>query len=150
MGEKDDGRAERAKKIGEAIAKALGFDARNVRAVRLDESGMAGFADIEMGGMDGEREDRLDALFELHRADALAVVEAAKEEKHKGACCEDCAVRAVAGGQLEGAVLALLRNEGDEHLWEVASNMSGLVFQMLEQVLEERKAERGGADEGQA
>lgn len=133
----EDEMPRKADEIGKAIARALGLDPRDVRMLSAGPSMLGMGEEVARGG---DRLERMDELFDMHKADALAVVEAAKEQKHAGMCCEGCAVRAIAGGQLEGALLAVLRNEDDEHLWETARAASGLVIEMLEVVMAERKA----------
>lgn len=125
-----------ARDIGEAIARALGVDPSKVKMVD---------ASVSLGGgraADGARAEKtLDELFELHKADALAVVEAAKENKFDGACCNGCAVRAVAGGQVEGAVRAMLSLASGEELFDDVAALHGLITQVLQDILEDGKGE---------
>lgn len=128
--------------IGEAIARAMGIDPSKVEIVRASEYGMPNAASS------AKREKTLDELFDLHMADALSVVEAAKEQKFDQACCNDCAVRAVAAGQVEGAVRALLKlNVEDGDMFAEVAAMHGLITHVLQDILEERKATEGEGEE---
>lgn len=130
------------KDIGDAIARALGIDPSKVEMVRASDYGVTNAA------ADAKREKTLDGLFELHKADALAVVGAAKGQKFDQACCNDCAVRAIAGGQVEGAVRAMLEmSVVEDDLFEDVAALHGLITQVLQDILEDRKATDGEGEE---
>ena len=120
------------KDIGDAIARAPGVDPSKVQMVRASDYGVTNAA------ADTRREKTLDELFELHKADAMSVVEAAKDQRFDHACCNDCAVRALAAGQVEGAVRALLSLSPRDMLFEEVAALHSMLTGVLQDILEEQ------------
>lgn len=115
----------------EALAKSLGVDPSMIEFIAVPPS----LGDVAGGlEMDEARARTLDALFDLHRDDAIAAVDIAKGVDRRGACCNDCAVRAVASGQLEGAVRAFLSLADRDELFREAATIHSLVTEVLEEI----------------
>lgn len=143
MDEKD--RKGLSEEIAKKLAKAMGLDPSKVKllgmSVTPSASAGVGMNAASMAKADGA----LDVLFEHHRDEAMATVELAKGIEHKGACCNDCAVRAVAGGQVEGAVRAFLKLSSREDLFRNVQDLHKLVTEALEDILDEDQPD---AEEG--